>query len=66
MALLVGLADDHVKKEVLAHDKFENMSQEQTISTAEIREHALLRSFSNVRPPAKAASAETPQNSSEI
>ena len=48
------------KKEVLANDKLEKMSLEQTISTVEIREQAL-RSLTNVRNPTKAASAETPK-----
>ena len=59
MVLLAGLADNNVKKEVLANDKLEKMSLEQTISTVEIREQAL-RSLTNTRTPAKAAGAETP------
>ena len=58
MVLLAGLSDDDVKREVLANERLENMSLEQTISTVEIREQAL-RSLNN--PPAKAAGAETPR-----
>ena len=64
MVLLAGLADDDVKKEVLANDKLEKMSLEQTISTVEIREQAL-RSLTNVRTPAKAAGAETPKTAAK-
>ena len=56
MVLLAGLADDDVKKEILANDKLGKMSLEQTISTVQIREQAR-RSFTNVHIP---ASSETP------
>ena len=56
MVPLAGLADYDVKKEILANDKLGKMSLEQTISTVQIREQALI-SFTNVRTP---ASSETP------
>ena len=52
MVLLAGLSDDNVKREVLANERLEHMSLEQTISTVETREQAL-RSLNN--PPAKDA-----------
>lgn len=57
MVILTGLGDDDVKKEVLANDKLEDMSLEQTIGLVEMREQAL-RSLCGTHPPAKAASTE--------
>ena len=62
MVLLAGLSDDDVKREVLANEKLENMSLEQTISTVEIREQAL-RLLNKT--PANAAGAETRKTGSK-
>ena len=62
MVLLAGLSDDDVKREVLANEKLENMSLEQTISTVEIREQAL-RLLNKT--PANAAGAETQKTGSK-
>ena len=62
MVLLAGLSDRDVKRELLADERLEKISVEQTILTVEIMEQAL-RSLNNM--PAKVAGAETTKTGSK-